>query len=101
MNIQITPVSIANIGWKTYVIFTILNACGIPTVYFFFPETLGMSLEDVDHIFEAGGITGGVLKKRYSSSSRGSASPDPEQGNEEDDGGEKSGVLTTETVNKK
>lgn len=28
--------------------------------YAFFPETANLSLEDVDHLFEKGGITGGV-----------------------------------------
>lgn len=35
----------------------------VPIVYFFFPETANMRLEDIDHIFEAGGITGGVIGK--------------------------------------
>lgn len=33
-------------------------------VYFFFPETSGLELEDVDHLFERGGITGGVFETR-------------------------------------
>lgn len=34
------------------VIFAIINAIGVPTVYFLFPETNGRSLEEIDHIFE-------------------------------------------------
>lgn len=33
-------------------------------VYFFFPETRGLELEDVDHLFESGGLTGGVFASR-------------------------------------
>ncbi|KAG8215445.1 MFS-type transporter [Butyriboletus roseoflavus] len=58
--VQITPPAIANIGWRVFVIFAIFNALWIPIVYVFFPETKGLELEDVDHIFEKGGITGGV-----------------------------------------
>ena len=36
----------------------------IPMVYFFFPETSGLELEDVDYLFERGGITGGVFETR-------------------------------------
>lgn len=36
----------------------------IPMVFFFFPETKGLELEDVDHLFSRGGITGGVWASR-------------------------------------
>lgn len=36
----------------------------IPMVFFFFPETKGLELEDVDHLFSRGGITGGVWETR-------------------------------------
>ena len=48
---QITPPAISNIGWKTYIIFAVLNACWVPIIYFFFPETKGLELEDVDRLF--------------------------------------------------
>ena len=38
-----------------------LNAVFIPMVYFFYPETKGLELEDVPLLFEKGGITGGVF----------------------------------------
>lgn len=39
--VQITPLAISNLGWRTYIIFAILNAFWVPIIYFFFPETKG------------------------------------------------------------
>lgn len=58
--VEMTPPAIQNIGWRVFIIFAIFNAMWVPIVYFFFPETKGLELEDIDHIFEQGGITGGV-----------------------------------------
>jgi hypothetical protein len=54
------PSAINNIRWRTYIIFAAFNAVFIPTVYFFFPETTNLQLEDVDYLFEVKGITGGA-----------------------------------------
>ncbi|KAH8898093.1 sugar transporter [Thozetella sp. PMI_491] len=62
--VKITPIAINSIGWKTFIIFAVLNALWIPIIYCFFPETKGLSLEDIDHIFEKGGFTGGVFSTR-------------------------------------
>ncbi|UPL04283.1 hypothetical protein LCI18_015217 [Fusarium solani-melongenae] len=51
MIVQITPISIENIGWKTYIIFAVLNALWVPLIFLFFPETKGLELEDVDRLF--------------------------------------------------
>lgn len=58
--VQITPIAIDNIAWKTFIIFAIFCALWVGIVYAFFPETNGLELEDIDHMFEKGGITGGV-----------------------------------------
>jgi hypothetical protein len=47
----LTLASINNIGWKTYVIFAVFNACWVPIIFFFYPETKGLQLEDVDRLF--------------------------------------------------
>ncbi|KAG2108323.1 general substrate transporter [Suillus cothurnatus] len=47
-----------NISWRTYIVFAALNAAIVPVVYFFFPETGGRSLEDLDVVFALAYITG-------------------------------------------
>ncbi|EJU03087.1 general substrate transporter [Dacryopinax primogenitus] len=51
MVVMVTGPSFANIQWRTYIVFAALNALIVPCVYFFFPETAGRSLEDMDIIF--------------------------------------------------
>ena len=62
--VQITPIAIDNIDWRTFVIFAVFCALWVPIVYFFFPETNQLQLEDIDHLFEKGGITGGVFTSK-------------------------------------
>lgn len=52
--VMVTPVMIANIGWKTYLVFAIFNASFLPIIYLFYPETAGRSLEEIDLIFAKG-----------------------------------------------
>ncbi|KAG2090191.1 general substrate transporter, partial [Suillus discolor] len=47
-----------NISWRTYIVFAALNAIIVPVVYFFFPETGGRSLEDLDVVFALAYING-------------------------------------------
>ncbi|KAF2013502.1 general substrate transporter [Aaosphaeria arxii CBS 175.79] len=64
--VMITPICTASIGWKTYVIFAVLNISFIPFIYFFFPETAGLSLEALDSVFDhSGRVTRGVLDKQH------------------------------------
>ncbi|CAF9903886.1 MAG: hypothetical protein GOMPHAMPRED_000597 [Gomphillus americanus] len=63
MVVQITPVGIANIGWKYYIIYAIFNACFVPIIYFFYPETKGLELEDVDRLFAGDSIDQVVAEK--------------------------------------
>lgn len=51
MVVMVTPVAFANIQYRTYIIFAVINAAMVPSVYFFFPETAGRSLEEMDEIF--------------------------------------------------
>ncbi|EGV60763.1 hypothetical protein PSN45_001441 [Yamadazyma tenuis] len=62
--VQITPIAIDNIGWKTFIIFAILCAAWVPIVFVFIPETAGLELEDIDYIFKRTGFTRGVWETR-------------------------------------
>jgi hypothetical protein len=44
-------VSIKNIGYRTYIYFCVFNACFVPMIYFLYPETKHLELEDVDLLF--------------------------------------------------
>ncbi|KAJ8116045.1 hypothetical protein OPT61_g2450 [Boeremia exigua] len=49
--VMITPICFANLQYNTYTMFAVFNAALLPTVYFFFPEPKGRSLEELDVIF--------------------------------------------------
>jgi hypothetical protein len=49
--VMITPVLISRLAWKTYLIFMVLSFAFIPIIYFFYPETSNISLEDIDKLF--------------------------------------------------
>ncbi|KAG9944944.1 putative sugar transporter, partial [Aureobasidium melanogenum] len=47
------PVSLENIGWKTYIIFIIWCVAQTVIIWYWFPETKNRTLEELDDIFEA------------------------------------------------
>jgi hypothetical protein len=49
--VEITPISIDSIQWKTYIYFAIFNLAFLPLIWFFYPETRNLSLEQVDLLF--------------------------------------------------
>lgn len=49
--VEITPVSISNIGYRTYIYFAIFNFCFLPIIFFFYPETRNLTLEQIDRLF--------------------------------------------------
>jgi hypothetical protein len=51
MVVEVTPPGIASLGWQFYIIWTVFNFAFIPTVYLFYPETAGRTLEDIDRYF--------------------------------------------------
>jgi sugar porter (SP) family MFS transporter len=48
---EVTPIGFNSISYRYYIIFAVFNAAIVPTVFFFFPETNGRSLEEIDDIF--------------------------------------------------
>ncbi|KAF7538803.1 hypothetical protein G7054_g2609 [Neopestalotiopsis clavispora] len=48
---MITPVAIQTIGYRYYILYTVIGFCIPFTVYFLYPETMGMRLEDIDLVF--------------------------------------------------
>lgn len=48
---QITPVAIQNVGWRYYALFIATNFAAAFVYYFFLPETMGKSLEEIAELF--------------------------------------------------
>lgn len=48
---MITPILLEKLRWKTYLIFMCLNFSFIPLIYFFYPETANLTLEEIDGLF--------------------------------------------------
>lgn len=48
---QVSPIAFANIGWRYYSVFIVTNVLGAVTVWSWFPETKGRSLEEVGALF--------------------------------------------------
>ncbi|OQV00862.1 hypothetical protein CLAIMM_06303 [Cladophialophora immunda] len=53
LNTYVPPVAIANSGWRFYILYVVWDAFGVVIIYFFFVETRGRSLEELDELFEA------------------------------------------------
>ncbi|KAH7143541.1 general substrate transporter [Dactylonectria macrodidyma] len=50
--VMITPVAVNTIGWQYYIVFAVISACIPLSVYFFFPETMGRNLEEIELLFK-------------------------------------------------
>ena len=48
---EITPVALTTIKYRYFIVFATCNAVIAIAVYFFFPETMSLSLEQIDQIF--------------------------------------------------
>lgn len=51
MTTFVIPIMLANIGWWSFIFFGAMNIVVMPIIHFFYPETAGRSLEEVDLLF--------------------------------------------------
>ncbi|THX56533.1 sugar porter family MFS transporter [Aureobasidium pullulans] len=49
--VLIAPIAFHHIGYRTYIIFAVINAAIVPIIYLFYPETGCRCLEEVDVLF--------------------------------------------------
>ncbi|KAJ4349572.1 uncharacterized protein N0V89_008188 [Didymosphaeria variabile] len=54
--VMITPTLLNNLEWKGYLIFMCLNFAFVPLVYFCYPETSNLTLEEIDWLFYEGDV---------------------------------------------
>lgn len=55
---------IESIRWKFYLVFAIVNLVWVPVCWYFYVETAGLSLEEVDKLFEIKYANGGSMTHR-------------------------------------
>ena len=60
---MITPIIINRLQWKAYLIFMVTNFAFVPLVYFCYPETANLTLEEIDFLFTVKGKSATKLSK--------------------------------------
>jgi MFS family permease len=63
VNTYATPIALAKIAWRVYIVYAVWNVVQAAWIYFFFVETKGRTLEEMDHIFNARNPVKESLKK--------------------------------------
>ncbi|KAG9671733.1 putative MFS sugar transporter, partial [Aureobasidium melanogenum] len=102
--VMITPTLLNNLQWKAYFIFMCTNLAFVPLVYFCYPETSNLTLEEVDYLFVKEGSKGIHKFTGPSQPVKISLSGDVEQGTKEmmheEKRGSEGGAAFVEDVNK-
>jgi hypothetical protein len=49
--LQTAPIGFVEVGWKYYLVIICWSVLFIPVIYYYFPETAGLSLEEVNAKF--------------------------------------------------
>ncbi|KAF1347148.1 putative Myo-inositol transporter 1 [Delphinella strobiligena] len=79
--VMITPTIIDKLQWKAYLIFMCTNLAFVPLVYFCYPETTNLTLEEIDYLFvQDGEHSSGAVKASLKSDVRHDAKRDVEIG---------------------
>lgn len=63
MTSQITPVAVNTIGYRYFIVYAVISACIVPLVYFFYPETMGRSLEELEMLFAESPSIASIVKE--------------------------------------
>jgi len=77
---MITPTLIGRLAWKTYIIFMCTNFAFVPLVYFFYPETANLTLEEIDHLYMEPGIAARKVAARMRKARKQGLDPLEEEG---------------------
>ncbi|THW55445.1 putative sugar transporter [Aureobasidium pullulans] len=59
---MVTPIAIRTIGWKCYLVYACIGAIIPVVVFFYFPETKGRTLEELDIMFKQVPLTREIVK---------------------------------------
>ncbi|KAH8816080.1 general substrate transporter [Xylogone sp. PMI_703] len=53
-NQWVNPIALSNLAWKYYIIYIVLITIYLVLIFFFFPETRGLTIEEVSVVFDTG-----------------------------------------------
>ncbi|CAG8975258.1 hypothetical protein HYALB_00007958 [Hymenoscyphus albidus] len=77
---MVTPTAINELGYKYYILYCVISFCIPLSVFFFYPETMGQSLEQIDSMFKDNDSIFAVVKQSIKQSKRTPNIPVDEKG---------------------